>query len=108
MKTALLAITLLLSIAFSGTAFAKQKGRNPAASGDHDCLGAENPDQAYLGRVEAALVTAKLKTVPRTEIVKTVTSVHDPEYEVTYANGKKVHVTCDDSGDAQCDCEVDK
>ncbi|GHT74799.1 hypothetical protein FACS1894124_5210 [Spirochaetia bacterium] len=41
------------------------------------------------------------------KIVKTADDFHDPEYDVTLANGKTVHVTCDDSGDDQCGCEID-
>lgn len=102
-KIFVITLTALAFTVSSGAIAAKN--RKPA-SAPTDCLGAKDSEEAFLSNVEAALVTAHYKAVPRKNIKKTATDEHDPEYDVKLDNGKKVHVTCDDSGDDQCNCEV--
>jgi hypothetical protein len=75
-----------------------------------NCIGAPDLDAAYVSNVEAALVSANIGAVPRTRIRQTNLGQpfanHDPEYNVFLGNGRIVHVTCDDSGDDQCACEI--
>lgn len=66
------------------------------------CIGKKNPEKAYLREVRIA-VAGEGKIL---QIQKTIEDFHNPEYDVTLAGGNVVHVTCDDSGDDQCGCEV--
>lgn len=70
-----------------------------------DCIYSKNPDLAYERNVLAAMRDAKVKGATLEDIQQTSNDYHDPEYNVT-VDGKTYHVTCDDSGDGQCGCEV--
>ena len=76
------------------------------------CMIAKNPLNAFKGQVEAAIVSEGYEAVPRSNIKETnagsVDAVHDPEFDVKLVNAKVVHVTCDDSGDDDCQCEIVK
>lgn len=78
---------------------------NAYASGPADCIYAKNIDLAFEKNVLAAMRDAKVKGATLEDIQQTSNDYHDPEYNVT-VGGKTYHVTCDDSGDGQCGCEV--
>ena len=66
-------------------------------------------NKAYEENVMSAVEQDGYKGVHYSDIKKTVDDFHDPEYDVRVkSNGqeKTIHVTCDDSGDDQCDCSV--
>jgi len=76
------------------------------------CMIAKNPQAAFKGQVEAAIVSEGYEAVPRSSIKETnagtVDATHDPEFDVKLSTGKVVHVTCDDSGDDDCQCQIAK
>jgi hypothetical protein len=72
---------------------------NPPA----ECIGKPT---AWKKNVLYALNEAGIKGATMSDIRQTVFDNHDPEFDV-YVGNETVHVTCDDSGDADCECSVE-
>ena len=64
MRIILVLSVVTLSCVFCASVMAAGT-RTIAAEDPGNCIGAENPESAYLSRVEAALINSKLKAVPR-------------------------------------------
>jgi hypothetical protein len=86
---------LVALIAFSSVA--------AQASPTAQCLG---KPAAWLRNVMYAVHEANYRGVTVDDIRQTGNDNHDPVYEVSVGNDKTVTVTCDDSGDNDCECSV--
>jgi hypothetical protein len=87
--------TLVLTVAaFSSAAF---------ASAPTQCLGKPT---AWKKNVLQALSDANISGATMANITQTGFDAHDPTYDVA-VGGETIHVTCDDSGDDDCQCSVE-
>jgi hypothetical protein len=86
---------LVALIAFSSVA--------AQASPTAECLG---KPAAWLRNVLSAVHEAHYTAVTADDVQQTSNDYHDPVYEVSVGNGKTVTVSCDDSGDNDCECSV--
>jgi len=91
LKISLIALTLMMS------AVAQASGI-PSL-----CIG---KPAAWMKNVLYAVEQAHFRDITADDVKQISNDTHDPVYEVTVGRGKVLTVTCDDSGDNDCECTI--
>ena len=75
-----------------------------------ECVTSKNPEKAFLKEVKIAISGGKLGPIKSITQTRPIDNGQDadasPEYDVLLKSGKTVHITCDDSGDDDCQCDL--